>query len=337
VLSYPPSLSLAHLPTPLHEAPNVADLLGPGQRLWVKRDDETGCTTSGNKLRKLEFYAAEAMAQGADVLLTAGSALSNHCRTTAIVARQLGMEVALLLEGPERPELDGNFLLMALVGASVRTVPEDSTYSAMDELQDMAEKLRAEGRKPYIVPPAGTAELGVVAYAKAVEELLGQCEESGLRPDALTVTVGSCSTYAGMVLGAAVWSGSPEPPPVIGFSISGETSRATAKTRRLIDETAAYLGLVPCVAEGNIRILDQYRGEGYGKADPSVYAFIHDVAQRTGLILDPVYTGKALAGTLAEMRSGCLQDAREVVFVHTGGVFGLYQKRDGFDLAWQAI
>ena len=334
MLAYPPSLSLARLPTPLHEVPNVADLLRPGQRLWAKRDDETGCTTSGNKLRKLDFYAAEALAQGADVLLTSGSALSNHCRTTAIVARQLAMGVGLLLEGPEDPALDGNFLLMALVGAMVRTVPTGATYDAMDELRDMAEKLRAEGRTPYIVPPAGTAELGVLAYAKAVEELQAQCAKLGLQPDALTITVGSCSTYAGMVLGARV---SDIGCPAVGFSISGERAKATAKTRRLIDETLAYLDLGPCVADGDIRVLDRYRGEGYGKADRSVYAFIHDMAKRTGLILDPVYTGKALRGVLAEMRSGCLQDAEHVVFVHTGGVFGLYQQKQGFDLTWRTI
>jgi D-cysteine desulfhydrase len=337
VLTYPPSLSLSRLPTPLHECPNVTDLLRPGQRLWVKRDDETGCTTSGNKLRKLDFYAAEAVAQGADVLLTSGSALSNHCRTTAIVARQLGMDVALLLEGPETPALDGNFLLMALVGAIVRTVPADSPYNAMGELRGMAEQLRAEGRTPYIVPPAGTAELGVIAYVKAVDETQRQCAEMGLQPEALAITVGSCSTYAGLALGACLWSGSSAPPAAIGFSISSETGKATAKTRRLIDETLAYLNLAPCVADERLRILDQYRGEGYGKTEPAVYAFIHDMAQRTGLILDPVYTGKALRGVLEEMRSGCLQDARDVIFVHTGGVFGLYQKKHGFDLTWRTI
>jgi len=334
VLSYPPSIPLARLPTPLHEVPNVADLLRPGQRLWVKRDDETGCTTSGNKLRKLEFYAAEAQAQGADVLLTSGSALSNHCRTTAIVARELGMDSALLLEGPEKPRLDGNFLLMVLVGAMVCTVPEGATYDAMDELADMAEKLRAEGRTPYIVPPAGTAELGVIAYVKATEELAVQCAEMGLQPDAVTVTVGSCSTYAGMVLGAKVCrTGCP----AIGFSISGETGPRSARTRQLIDDATIALGVEPCVSDSDIRILDQYRGEGYGKTDAALYTFIHEMGKRTGLILDPVYTGKALGGVLEEMRSGCLRDARDVVFVHTGGVFGIYQKKRGFELDWRTI
>lgn len=334
MISYPPCVPLARLPTPLHEVRNVSDLLRPGQRLWVKRDDETGCTTSGNKLRKLELYAAEAVAQGADMLLTAGSALSNHCRTTAIVARQLGMDVGLLLDGPEKPALDGNFLLMTLVGATIRTIPSGSDYSAWDELADMAEKLRAEGRNPYIVPPAGTAELGVIAYAKAVEELKAQCDEIELQPDALTVTVGSCSTYAGVVLGAALQELGR---PAIGLSISNESGERTAKARRLIDEATRYLGLEACVPDDDIRILDQYRLEGYGKTDATLYAFIHDMAKRTGLILDPVYTGKALRGVLEEMRAGCLQDARDVVFVHTGGVFGIYQKRQGFELSWRTI
>ena len=334
MLQYPPSLTLSRLPTPLHECPNVSDLLRPGQRLWVKRDDETGCVTSGNKLRKLDFYVAEAEAQGADTLLTAGSALSNHCRTTAIVARERGMEVALLLEGPEKPALDGNFLLMALAGAMVRAIPAGATYDARAELQDMAARLREEGRTPYIVPPAGTAELGVIAYVRAIEELKTQCVEIGLQPEAVSVTVGSCSTYAGTVLGARAHElGCP----VVGLSISGETAERSAKTRRLIDDTTEFLGMSPCVSEGDIRILDKYRGEGYGKADRSVYEFIHALAKRTGLILDPVYTGKAMKGTIEEMRSGCLRDAKDVVFIHTGGVFGLYQKKTGFELSWRTI
>lgn len=204
VVDYPTRISLARLPTPLHECRNVSDLLRPGQRLWVKRDDETGCLTSGNKIRKLEFYMAEALDQNADAILTSGSALSNHCRTTAIVARQLGMDVALLLDGPKKPALDGNFLFMVLTGARMRMVSKDSKQDAMAHLEDMAARLREEGRKPYIVPPGGTAELGVVAYVKAAEELKSQCDEMDLRPDAVTITVGSCSTYAGLLLGACV-------------------------------------------------------------------------------------------------------------------------------------
>ncbi len=333
-MDYLPRVSLAHLPTPLHECPNVSDLLRPRQRLWVKRDDETGCLTSGNKVRKLEFYMAQALDQGADTIITSGSALSNHCRTTAIVARQLGMGVALLLEGPKRPALDGNFLLMVLAGATMRMIPVGTEYSATEQLEDMASRLREEGRKPYIVPPGGTAELGVIAYVHAAEELKSQCDETGLRPDAVTVTVGSCSTYAGLLLGASVGDMGF---PVLGLSISGEADERTKKARRLIDEAAALLDVEPAVGDEDIRILDDYRGEGYGKADSSVYEFIHDMAERTGLILDPVYTGKAMKGTIEEMRSGCLSDASDVVFVHTGGLFGIYQKKDGFELDWETI
>lgn len=334
MISYPHSLTLARLPTPLHEMRNVSDLLASGQRLWVKRDDETGCTTSGNKLRKLEFYAADALAQGADVLLTAGSAPSNHCRTTAIVARQLGMEVGLLLEGPEAPALDGNFLLMSLCGAMMRMIPIGSRYDPIREMQDMALRLRAEGRNPYIIPTGGSGSLGVTAYVKAMEELHSQCEAMGLEPDAIMVAVGSCSTYAGMVLGACAlgWSS-----PVLGISISGPADERCAKTRRLIDETTRFLGLDSCVSDHDIGIIDGYQMGGYGKTTPALYRFIHDIAKRTGLILDPVYTGKALWGVIEEMRSGCLRNAKSVIFVHTGGVFGVYHKKKGFELTWRTI
>jgi len=334
LVKYPPKLSLAHLPTPLHECRNVADLLRPGQRLWVKRDDETGCLATGNKIRKLEYYMAEAVAEGADAVLTSGSALSNHCRTTAIVARELGMDVALLLEGPKEPAFDGNFLFMVLTGARMRMIPVGTEYSATAELEDMASRLREEGRTPYIVPPGGTAELGVVAYVEAAEELKSQCDEIDLEPDAVTITVGSCSTYAGLLLGASVGGMGF---PVVGLSISGKADERTEKVRRLIDEACALLGVESGVADGDIRIVDDYRGEGYGKADAAVYQFIHDMAKRTGLILDPVYTGKAMRGTIEEMQSGCLQDARDVVFVHTGGVFGIYQKKAGFKPDWRTI
>jgi D-cysteine desulfhydrase len=125
--------------------------------------------------------------------------------------------------------------------------------------------------------------------------------------------------------------------PVVGLSISGDAAQCRSRTRDLIDRTMAFLGVEPCVADDEIEVLDGYRGEGYGKAPEDLYAFIHDIAQRTGLILDPVYTGKAFWGTVQEMRAGCLQHAQDVVFVHTGGVFGIYQQKDGFKLDWQTV
>ncbi|MGQ9730117.1 MAG: 1-aminocyclopropane-1-carboxylate deaminase/D-cysteine desulfhydrase [Candidatus Zipacnadales bacterium] len=334
MVNYPPSLQLSRLPTSLHECRNISDLLRPGQRLWVKRDDETGCLTSGNKVRKLDFYCAEAQAKGADVLITSGSAPSNHCRTTAIIARELGMDVALLLQGPQQPALDGNFLLMALCGAMMRMIPLGAKFDALDEMRDMADKLRAQGRRPYIVPPGGSGALGVIAYVKAMEELKSQCDKIGLQPDAVAITVGSCSTYAGTVLGVRLFNLGCL---ALGLSISGKAPECTAKVNRLIGEGTAFLGLQPCVRPEDICVLDQYREEGYSKAGAETYAFIHEMAKRTGLILDPVYTAKAMRGTLEEMRSGCLQDARDVIFVHTGGVFGIYQKKMGFDLSWRTI
>jgi len=332
-IAYPPSIPLARLPTPLHECRNVADLLRPGQRLWVKRDDETGCVTTGNKLRKLELYVAQAQQQGADTLITSGSALSNHCRATAIVARHVGMRAALLLHGPERPKLDGNFLLMILAGAIIRA-GSGSSIPAEAQLEDMAERLREQGRKPYIIPPAGSGKLGVISYVKAAEELKSQVDEAGLRPGGVTVCYGSGSTYSGLLLGTRLHGINC---PVVGLSISGDAAQCRSRTRDLIDRTMAFLGVEPCVADDEIEVLDGYRGEGYGKAPEDLYAFIHDIAQRTGLILDPVYTGKAFWGTVQEMRAGCLQHAQDVVFVHTGGVFGIYQQKDGFKLDWQTV
>jgi len=334
MLRYPPHVSLARLPTPLEECPGVSDLLRPGQRLWVKRDDETGCVTSGNKVRKLEFYVADARRVGADTLVTAGSALSNHCRTTAVVARQVGLEAALLLRRPERPALDGNFLLMALTDAIIRTLPPEAPGPTDDYLEDLAEALRAQGRKPYVIPTGGSGPLGVTAYVRAAEELKEQCDEIGLRPDAVTITYGSGSTYAGLLLGSRL---SGLECPIVAMSISPTADVCAQHTRELIDATIPLLGAAPCVSDADIVALDGYRGEGYGIAAPELYDFIHDIARRTGLILDPVYTGKALWGTLEEMRSGSLREAQNVVFIHTGGVFGLFQETEGFRLDWRTV
>jgi len=335
MIPYPPKMDLARLPTQLHEIVNISDLLKPGQRIWAKRDDETGCLTTGNKLRKLEFYCHEALELRADTLLTSGSALSNHCRTTAVIARRLGMDCGLLLRGPKEPALDGNFLLMAITGAMFRMIPKDAKATSMDELHDMADRLKSEGKKPYIIPPGGTAELGVIAYAHAALELKTQCDEMGLGPDAAVITVGSGSTHAGLVLGAR---GHSLGCPVLGVSISAPTEDCEPDARVLITDTCNHLDIDDPTVESDVRILDDYVGGGYGVAGPETYEFIADIGARSGVICDPVYTGKALQGTISEMRSGCLQDAKDVIFVHTGGVFGIYQKKKGFDLEnWRTI
>ena len=321
-----PRVPLAHLPTRLQACPQLAPLVG-GREVWVKRDDETSTLASGNKLRKLEFYLAEAQQQGADTLITSGGPLSNHCRTTAVVAREHGMDVGLLLVGPEDPVVDGNYLLMNLLDAAVRIVPPGHGRPGDEIMEEMAEVFRARGQRPYIVPGGGSAPLGVVAYALAARELVEQLREMSLSVDAVTITVGSGSTHAGLVLGAYLFGLEAR---VIGMSISAPAQAAEAKARRLIDETIERFSLPVAVPDEGIRVCEGYVGEGYGVPQDEDLAAIADVARRTGIILDPTYTGKALRGTMAEMNDGLLADCRRVVFVHTGGLFGLFPKRQRF-------
>ena len=207
--------------------------------------------------------------------------------------------------------------------------------AAADAAREEADKLKSDGKKPYIIPPGGTAELGVIAYAHAALELKTQCDEMGLNPDAAVITVGSGSTHAGLVLGAR---GHGLGYPVLGISISASTEDCEPDARELIADACTHLDIDDPTVESDVRILDDYVGGGYGIAGSETYEFIADIGARSGVICDPVYTGKALQGTVAEMTSGCLQDAKDVIFVHTGGVFGIYQKKRGFDLEdWRTI
>jgi len=325
--TYPPRVDLACLPTRLAQYRNLSPWIGD-KELIVKHDDETGCVTSGNKIRKLEFYIAQAVQQEADTLITAGSTLSNHCRTTVFVARQLGLDVYLLLTAPPHPVVNGNYFLMQLAGAKFRRIAIDAAVDKEQLMTEMAEEVASQGQRPYIIPPGGTGELGAMSYVRAVEELKGQLQREQLRPEAITVTFGSGSTYAGLLLGTHLFGLDCR---VHGISVSRNEDECHEITRELVDQTAALLDQDLEIPDEAIWVTDRHRGEGYAKNDESDFRFIKDITKATGLVLDPTYTGKALQGTLSEMRDGCLKDCKSVLFMHTGGIFGLFLKRSRFE------
>jgi D-cysteine desulfhydrase family pyridoxal phosphate-dependent enzyme len=317
MISRPRKLELAHVPTPIEAYPQLL----PG--LWVKRDDLTGCELSGNKVRKLEYLAAEALDLGCDTLVTAGAVQSNHARATAIVAARLGLCSVLVLEGPaaDHDWAMGNAFLDRFVGAEIDWQAEP-VPNLSDRMERVAERLRAQGRRPYLIPVGGSSELGTWGYIDAAAEAKRQCDALGLRIDRVVCTAGSCGTYVGLLLGIklAGW-----PVRLTGIGISSTADKKLAWARDLAERSCARYRFPITVEPGDLEVFD-YAGAGYAMSRADEIACIADVARRSGLLLDPVYTGKTYYGMLDLARQGAIRADEHVLFFHTGGLFGLLAK-----------
>ncbi len=322
MLAKPPKLNIAHLPTPIEHFSR----LRPG--LWVKRDDFSGGELSGNKVRKLEYLVADALAQGADTLITAGDVHSNHARATAVVAARLGLRSLLVLEGAadESDWSKGNAFLDRLVGAEIDW-QADEGFVAL-RMEAAAERLRRAGRKPYVIPVGGSNELGTWGYIDAAREAKEQCEAMGIKIDRLVCTSGSCGTHVGLLVGIklAGW-----PVRLTGMAVSSTAAKKIAWARGLLDRAVAKYNLPVTIAPHELEIHD-YAGAGYAKSRPEELATIADAARRGGLVLDPVYTGKAYFGMMDLATKGVIRPDETVLFFHTGGLLGLLAKADEFML-----
>ncbi len=308
-----PRVPLARLPTPLEELPRLAKLLGL-TTLLVKRDDGTGLAMGGNKARKLEYDFAPILAGGHDVVVTVGGAQSNHAAMTAAAARRLGLDVKLVLGGPAVSSLRGNMLLDALYGAEVRYLLDDDDNDSLAAAMDawMVE-LGREGRRPYALPIGGSSGLAALGYVRAMRELAAQ---AGRGPFQVVTAVGSCGTFAGLNLGTRLFAPGAR---VIGISVARTKRQILARTEELMVESAALLGLVPPVVEGELECHDVFH-EQYGVATEAGAEAIRTTARLEGLLLDPIYTGKSMAGLFALARTGLLDARLPVVFLHTGGL-----------------
>jgi D-cysteine desulfhydrase family pyridoxal phosphate-dependent enzyme len=306
-------IPLAQLPTPLEEAPRLARSLGL-RRLLIKRDDQTGLALGGNKARKLEYDFAEAVRRGCDVVLTAGGAQSNHARMTAAAARKLGMDVKIVLGGGGAPVVQGNMLLDAVMGAEIRylkdTDANDALTSAMEE---WTRELREAGRNPFPIPIGGSTGLGALGYVRAMKELAG---EIGGGPFQIVLAVGSCGTLAGAILGARLYLPGAR---LTGISVSRTTQAIRMETERLIHESEDLIGTPHRGVSDDYDVRDCYHEE-YGLLTRSGREAILTCARLEGLLLDPIYTGKSMAGLMDLARTGVLDPALPVVFIHTGGL-----------------
>lgn len=324
----PKKLSLARLPTPVEPLPRLSEELGV--TLLCKRDDLTGLALSGNKIRKLEFVLAEALAQGADGVITCGGVQSNHCRATAVAARRLGLDTFLLLRTPDgRPveELDGNLFLDRLVGAAVRFIgPAD--YERRDEMMAAwATALADQGRRAFVIPEGASDARGALGYVSMVAELAAQIEAGELpggidRVDFLVHACGSGGTACGLAVGNRVYGLGAR---VVSYAVCRDEAYFRARIEGLIRDFAAAFGGIAGPDEAPFAVVDEFKGIGYALSTPEELALIRDVARGDGIFLDPVYTGKAFRGLVTEARQGERYPPGSVVlFVHTGGLFGLF-------------
>jgi L-cysteate sulfo-lyase len=313
----------AHLPTPLEPMPNLTRLLG-GPQLYVKRDDCTGLATGGNKTRKLEFLIGDALAQGADSVITHGAVQSNHVRQTAAAARKYGLRCAALLERRvpgygAAYETTGNVLFDRLFGAEVRFVPPGTDMDAA--CAELAQAMRDGGGKPYYIPGGGSNPVGALGYVNAALELLQQANDLGLRIACVVHATGSTGTQSGLVCGL---DGANAGIDVLGISVQRPAAAQEEAVYRTAGATAEYLGITGGLARARVRANGDYVGPGYGiPADATIEA-IRLAAEHEGLLLDPVYTGKALAGLIDLCRNGLFTRDQNVVFLHTGGTPALF-------------
>jgi L-cysteate sulfo-lyase len=326
-----PRIRLGHGPTPLEPMDNLSRALG-GPRLWIKRDDCTGLATGGNKTRKLEYLMADAQAKGADTVITQGATQSNHARQTIAAACRLGMQSHIILEdrtGYTRAEYkkSGNVFLGALMGASISEVPADTDMNAA--MATLAEKLRAQGRKPYVIPGGGSNAIGALGYVTCALELAGQANDMGLAIDSLVHATGSAGTQAGLVVGM---EGARTQIPVLGIGVRAPRPAQEQRVFDLACQTAELLGVPGSVKREDVVANCDYVGPGYGLPTPGMVEAVTMLARHEGLLLDPVYSGKGMAGLIDLVRKGHFKQGQNVVFLHTGGAVALYGYTEAFAL-----
>ena len=321
MIRYPDRIMRARLPTPVEPARRLSNKLGV--ELLVKRDDLTGSSLSGNKIRKLEFLFAEAAAEGADTVITCGGEQSNHCRATAIAAAELGLRSYLLLrtETPkEPPAAEANILLDRLVGAEIRWVTREEYKRRVQLFTEVQGQLLAQRRKAYVIPEGGSNAVGAWGYIGCVEEL---AQELGDEPLTLVYAAGSGGTGAGLILGIKLLG---LPWRAVGINVCDDKAYFVEAIGDIVD-AAAKRWLMPIELDrSEIEIVDGYVGVGYAKSRPEELQTIRDVARSEGLILDPVYTGKAFHGMQKELERDPNVFGPRVCFIHTGGIYGLFPK-----------
>jgi len=313
---YPNRITLAHLPTPIERMERLSRHLG-GPDLYIKRDDQTGLATGGNKTRKLEFLVADALAQGCDHLITMGAPQSNHCRQTAAAAARYGLGCSLILRGYPPEQITGNILLDNLLGAHVYWKQDRPTKELLDEI---SHELKAMGQKPYVIPLGGSNVMGATGYVLAMEELMAQLTAEKIYIDFILFASSSGGTQAGLAVGAEVTGFRGK---LLGISVDHPADDFKTQVAALATATATHLGLGMLPTVERIDVNDDYLGEGYARVSEVEREAIRMVGQQEGILLDPVYTGRAMGGLIDLIRWGAFTRGQSVLFWHTGGTAAL--------------
>ncbi len=330
-LSAFPRVALGHLPTPLEPLDRLSEELG-GPRFWVKRDDCTGLSSGGNKTRKLEFLIADALNQGADTIITQGATQSNHARQTAAAAAKLGLACHILLEDRTGSNdgnyiMNGNVLLDRLHGASVSKRPGGADMNA--EMEALSATLKEQGKNPYIIPGGGSNPIGALGYVNCARELVDQAAEMGLTIDALVHATGSSGTQAGLVAGLAALESDIH---LLGIGVRAPQEKQEGMVHDLACKTIAHMGLSIDIPRNAVRANCNYVGPGYGLPTEGMVAAVRLLAEKEGLLFDPVYSGKGLDGLIDLTKKGYFDGMANVVFLHTGGSAALFGYSDSFGL-----
>lgn len=324
-----PRVSLAHLPTPLEPLTRLTKELG-GPEIWIKRDDCTGLSSGGNKTRKLEFLMAEALKNGADTVLTQGAVQSNHARQTAAAAARLGLKCHLLLEnrtGSNDPLYltNGNVMLDSLHGATYEN--RGSGLDMHQELLDAGDKVSQNGGKPYVIPGGGSNPIGALGYVNCAFEMMGQINNMGLHFNHLIHATGSAGTQAGLVAGMKLVN---SPLPILGVGVRAPRPKQEASVFALAEKTLQLFDNAPTLTPNEVVANCDYVGEGYGIPADSTLEAINMMAQLEGILLDPVYSGKGMAGLIDLVRTGKFTKDQRIIFLHTGGSVALFGYQNAF-------
>ena len=313
--------------TPIEKLARLSAELG-GPTIYIKRDDLLGLAGGGNKTRKLEFLVAEALGRGADTLITCGAVQSNHCRLTLAAAVKEGLKCRLVLEervpGSYKPESGGNNFLFQLMGVEKITVaPDGSDMTA--KMQSVADEVAAEGRKAYVIPGGGSNPVGATGYVACAQEILAQIFDVGINIDRIICASGSAGTHAGLVTG---FYGNSSNLPVIGINVSRPKSDQEELVYDLVQRTAKHIGINSDIPREAVVCFDEYVGPGYSLPTPEMAEAVRMLARLEGVLIDPVYTGKAMAGLIDLVRKGAFNKDENILFVHTGGSPALYVYMD---------
>ncbi|HAU25361.1 MAG TPA: D-cysteine desulfhydrase family protein [Gammaproteobacteria bacterium] len=329
MLNYPSRLSLAHLPTPLTRLERFS-VPSSDTEIWIKHDEITGTEVSGNKIRKMEFCLAEARDQGCNTVITCGGIQSNHCRATAVLGARLGIKVHLLLRGEKPGVPEGNLLMDYLAGAEITFIPTEKWYGHADYAAELQADYVKKGDKALFIPVGASDEIGLWGYIAACEELRSDFERLKLTPDYIVTATGSGGTQGGLIVGAQIYDLKTK---VKAFNVSDDAKYFDQKIREDVSLWKQRYNVDFDDSGLEIDTIEGYLGSGYGVAGQAVFELIAELARNEGIFLDPVYTGKAFHGMVSELakgHAGQLSGAKQVVFIHTGGLFGVFPQQEGF-------